>query len=178
MRLVANANRRGDADEVLKSSPSRPQASDRRTCGRTRHQRGQSTLELAFALPVLLMLLTAAVGFAVVFNQQLQLTFAVNAGAQLLSISRGQTTDPCQTTANAVFAAAPYLNQSNIKFTIVLGSTTVATSATNPSCSGSQTDLVQSNNATVTLTYPCTLQIFGISVPNCNLSAKTAASIE
>ncbi|MGD0074464.1 MAG: TadE/TadG family type IV pilus assembly protein [Candidatus Binataceae bacterium] len=135
-------------------------------------------IEMAFALPVLLMLLTAAVGFAVVFDQQLQLTFAANAGAQTLSISRGQTTDPCQTTATAVFAAAPYLNQSNLQFTIVLGSTTVASSATNPSCSGGQSNLVQSNKAQVTLSYPCTLQIFGVSVPSCNLSAKTAASIQ
>jgi len=162
----------------MDESLSKPQSSGKRRRNLARDERGQSTVELAFVLPVVLMLLTASVGFAVVFNQQLELTYATGVGGQLLSISRGQTTDPCNTTAQAVYGAAPYLTAANLKFTIVLGSTTVANNAASPSCSGSQQYLVQSNNAQVKVTYPCTVQIFGISAPSCTLSAQVTNVIQ
>jgi Flp pilus assembly protein TadG len=138
-------------------------------------QRGQSTVELALALPLLLTLLIGAVEFGVAFNNELALTFATTAGGQLLSISRGQTTDPCHTASQAVYSAAPNLNQSNLNFTITLG----GHSFTSPSCSGQQDYLVQSQSAQVTVTYPCNLQLFGFNpAPNCALSAQTTVLIQ
>jgi Flp pilus assembly protein TadG len=142
-------------------------------------ERGQALVEFAFVAPLLLTLLSALAVFGIAFENDLQLTYATDNAAQLLSISRGQTTDPCKTLSQAFYSAAPYLTQGNIDFTIVLGSTTVARNAANPTCSGDQTYMVQSQNAAVTATYPCNLQIFGYSpVPNCALKAQTTAMIQ
>jgi Flp pilus assembly protein TadG len=147
-------------------------------CPRSR-ERGQALVEFAFVAPLLLTLLSALAVFGIAFENDLQLTYATDNAAQLLSISRGQTTDPCKTLSQAFYSAAPYLTQGSIDFTIVLGSTTVASNAANPTCSGDQTYMVQSQNAAVTATYPCNLQIFGYSpVPNCALKAQTTAMIQ
>ncbi len=136
---------------------------------------GQGMVEFALVLPLLLTLLIGSVEFGVAFNKDLQLTYATNAAAQLLSISRGQTTDPCQTTSQAVYSAAPYLNQSNLNFAIVLD----GHSFTTPSCSGGQNYLVQSQSAQVTVTYPCNLQLFGFNpAPNCALKAQTTVLVQ
>ena len=139
------------------------------------NERGQALVELALGLPLLLTLLIGSVEFGIAFNNELALTFATTAGGQLLSISRGQTTDPCQTASQAVYSAAPYLNQSNLNFTIVLGGHSFST----PSCSGGQSYLVQSQNAQVKVTYPCNLKLFGVNpAPNCTLTAQTTMVIQ
>src|SRR5208337_495225 len=124
--------------------------------GRARDQQGQTMVEMAFALPVLLTILTGSLTLGLALNNDLQLTYATEAGAQALSISRGQTTDPCGTASQAAFSAAPSLNQSNLNFTIVLGTQSYGP-ATKPSCSGGQDYLVQFQSAKVTATYPCNL---------------------
>ena len=146
---------------------------------RERTERGQAVVEFAITLPLLLTILTAIVALGVVFDQELQLTYGTNAAAQVLSISRGETTDPCHTTSQAVYSASPALSQSLLKFTIVLGGHSVAANASNPTCSGSQSYLVQSQTAMVTATYPCNLTIFGFNpAPKCSLTAQTAALIQ
>ena len=138
-------------------------------------ERGQAMVELALALPLLLTVLIGAVEFGIAFNNDLTLTFATDAAGQLLSISRGQTTDPCQTASQAVYSAAPYLNQSNLNFTIVMGGHSFST----PSCSGGQDYLVQSQSAQVTVSYPCNLQLFGFNpAPHCALTAQTTVLIQ
>src|ERR1700680_1912899 len=130
-------------------------SSRKQVLGPAHDERGQAMVEFALAIPVVLTLLLAVVVFGVAFNNDLQLTFATSNATQQLSILRGQTTDPCKDTSKVLFAAAPTLNQSKIKFTIVLNGTTVAgPNAATPTCSGSQTNLVQSANAQVTATYP------------------------
>ena len=141
--------------------------------------RGQAFVEFAIVAPLLLMLLTAIAMFGIAFDRYLALSFATDAGAQLLAISRGQTTDPCTTTSAAVYSAAPQLTASSVKFTILLGGTAVANAAASPTCSGKQTLLVQANTAQVTATYPCNIQIFGMNpVPRCTLTAQTSVAIQ
>src|SRR5271170_799889 len=130
----------------------------KRTPSRTRHKRGQAAVEFAIVVPLLLTLLVGVEVFGVAFFNDSALTFATNNAAQLLSISRGQTTDPCSTTSQAVYSAAPQLTQSNVKFTIVLNGTSVTSGTANPTCSGSQQYLVASQKAAVTATYPCNLK--------------------
>jgi Flp pilus assembly protein TadG len=147
--------------------------------GFTGREKGQAAVEFAIVAPILLTLLIAISVFGIAFNNYLALTFATNTAAQTLAISRGQTTDPCQTTSQAVYSAAPQLTQSNLKFSISLGTNSVASSAANPTCSGSQQYLVQSQNAKVTVTYPCNLNIMGYNpVPNCALTAQTTMLIQ
>ena len=146
---------------------------------RTRDEQGQTMVEFAIAVPLLLALLTGSVMLGAAFNKQLELTYAINAGGQLLSISRGQTTDPCQTASQAAYSAAPQLNPSTLKFTIVLNGTSVTTNSSQPSCSGAQQYLVESQTAQVTATYPCNLNIFGFNpAPSCTLQAQTTVLIQ
>lgn len=152
---------------------------DKQAGSRARDERGQAYLEFILAAPLLLALLTAVFAFGVAFDHYLALRFATNTGAQLLSISRGQTTDPCKTASQAVYSAAPQLAQSNLKFSIVLDGTSVTSNSANPSCSGSQEYLVQSQAAQVTVTYPCNLAIFGLNpVTNCALTAQSTVFIQ
>lgn len=146
---------------------------------RARDEQGQAAVEFALVLPLVLTILVATALYGIAFNQSSQLTYAADSAAQLLSISRGQTNDPCQTTSQAVYSAAPYLNQSHLLFTIVLGGHSVTSNAAQPSCSGGQEYLVQSQNAQITLTYPCNLKVLGFNpLPNCMLNAQTTALIQ
>ena len=141
--------------------------------------RGQTAVEFALIVPVVLLVLTAIMILGIAFDQYVALTFATDAGAQLLSMSRGQTTDPCRTASQAVYSAAPQLAQGNLKFTIVLNGTTVTSNQAQPTCSGTQSNLVQAQNAQVTATYPCNLNIFGLNpAPGCTLSAQTTLMIQ
>ena len=136
-------------------------------------------VEFAIVAPIMLTLIVAMAVFGVAFDHYVALTFAASNAAQQLAISRGQTSDPCKTTSAAAFQSAPQLNSANIKFSILLGSHTSASGQANPSCSGDQQYLVQSNNAQVTATYPCNLQIFGVNpAPSCTLSASSSVAIQ
>jgi len=158
-------------------APNKPTVTSFLACAR--YTRGQAYLEFAIVAPLLLTLIFGILVFGIAFDHYEALTFATNSGAQLLSISRGQTTDPCQTTSQAVYSAAPQLKQSNLKFSIVLGGNTVVSNSANPTCSGSQQYLVESQNAQVTVSYPCNLAIFGMNpAPNCNLAAQTTVAIQ
>ncbi len=67
---------------------SRPRAFD---------ENGQAMVEMALALPVLLLVLTGILTFGLAFNNYVLLTEATSIGARTLAISRGATTDPCAT---------------------------------------------------------------------------------
>lgn len=149
-------------------------------------ERGQIFTEFAFALPLLLLILVGTVMFGIALNNYIALTFATNAGAQLLSVSRGQTSDPCQTASQALEQAAPNLNPSNLTFTITLGGTAYSGNCTckTPPCSCTSKgnsctsgSLVQGQTAQVQANYPCNLQILTFN-PACNLSAQTAVFIQ
>lgn len=143
--------------------------------GRTAAERGQTSVEFAMFAPVLLTILMLIAVFGIAFDHYIALTFATNAGAQQLSISRGQTTDPCATASQAVYSAAPQLSQSSLQFSMVLAGKAVS----GTSCSGSQQYLVQSQPASVTVTYPCNLQILGFNpAPNCALTAQSTVFIQ
>lgn len=154
-------------------------SSGKRVRARARDEQGQALLEFAFVLPVLLTLLLGMIVFGLTLHNYMVLTNATNLGAQLVSMSRGQTTDPCQTTVQAVYAAAPSLVQANLKFNIVLNGTLVANNAAAPSCSGGQQYLVESQTAQVMVTYPCDLRFFIFNpAPNCTLTAQTTEIIQ
>ena len=138
-------------------------------------------VEMALILPVLLLVVTGILVFGLAFNNFLMLTEATSVGARTLAISRGETTDPCATAASAVYAAAPLLVAANLSFTFVLNGTTY----TGPSCnSGSSTtgaagNLKQGAYAVVTVTYPCSLAVYGANyAPNCSLQSQIAELVQ
>jgi Flp pilus assembly protein TadG len=94
-------------------------------------RRGQSAIEFTLVVPVLLMIMTGLVSFGFALHNFLVLTNGVNNGAQLLAISRGQTTDPCATAYSAVRNAAPGLS-SGLSLTFVINGPTYSSTTSCP----------------------------------------------
>jgi Flp pilus assembly protein TadG len=145
------------------------------------NEEGQAMVEVALVLPVLLLVLTGIFALGLAFNNYLILTEATNVGARALAISRGSTTDPCATTSSAVIAAAPLLVSANLTFTFGLNGTTYSgTSCSSGSTTtGAAANLVQGGNALVTVTYPCSLAVYGANyAPSCVLQAQITELIQ
>ena len=142
---------------------------------RTSNEGGQALLEFALVLPILLLLVTGIITFGIAFHNYLELTDAVNVGARLLAISRGQTTDPCATTVTAVENAAPLLTSANITFSFVLNGTSYpgASCSCSTTTTGPCANLVQGASAQVTATYPYTLSFFGTRASSGTMTAQT-----
>jgi Flp pilus assembly protein TadG len=136
-----------------------------------RGEEGGALVEFAVVLPVMLMLITGIFAVGIAFNNQLTLTQAVGAGAQHLQTIRTGTSDPCADTFNAITAAAPNLTSSKISLSITING---GTPQTGNNCAGATSSLYSALNmpVTVSATYPCNLQIFGVSpVPGCKMAA-------
>jgi Flp pilus assembly protein TadG len=124
--------------------------------------KGQSLIEFALTLPIFMLVITGVLYFGVVFFDYLMLTEATQVGTRQLMISRGQTLDPCQTLANAVYAAAPNLQPGNMTFSISLnGANYTSTSCSGTATSGAPANMVLGTNAVVTVTYPAKLALVG-----------------
>jgi Flp pilus assembly protein TadG len=144
-------------------------------------EEGQAMIEMALALPILLLVLTGILTFGLAFNNYVLLTEATSIGARTLAISRGATTDPCATASSAVIAAAPLLTPANLSFTFVLnGASYTGTSCSSgSSTTGAAASLVQGANALVTVTYPCSLIVYGANyAPHCSLQAQMTELIQ
>jgi Flp pilus assembly protein TadG len=144
-------------------------------------EQGQAMVETALVLPILLLVLTGILAMGLAFNNYLILTEASNVGARALAISRGSTTDPCATASSAVIAAAPLLVSTNLTFTFVLNGTSYSgTSCSSGSTTtGAAANLVQGSNALVTVTYPCSLAVYGANyAPSCVLQAQITELIQ
>ncbi len=138
--------------------------------GRSRSgDEGQTLIELALALPLLMMMLTGIFAFSVAFYNKMLLESAADAGARYLQTIRQSTTDPCADTLTAMENAAPSLNSANISLTLTMNGTITSGSA----CGGDQSDLIPNQPVTITATYPCSLPIFGSSIgSSCQLTAQ------
>lgn len=148
---------------------------------RTGDRQGQSLLEFAVCLPILLLIVTGICTFGMALNNYLSLTNAVSVGGRLLAISRGQTTDPCATTASAVYGAAPLLSQSALSFTLVLNGTPYsgASCSSTSTTTGAAGNLQQGTTATVTVSYPCNLSVYGVNyLPTCSLTSQIAELVQ
>jgi Flp pilus assembly protein TadG len=154
-----------------------------------RAEQGGSLVEFALVLPVMLLLVTGFTTFGLALNNYLELTEATGIGAQQLAILRGNTTDPCAQAAAAVEGTVSNLAPASMTFVFVLNGTTYPSSGsytgTTASCSssspttGAAGNLVQGQSATMTVTYPCSLAVYGINyAPTCNLTAKVTEIVQ
>jgi Flp pilus assembly protein TadG len=137
-------------------------------------ERGGAFIELTLVMPVLLLGMTGLFSFGFALHNDLVLTNAVNTGAQLLAVSRGQTTDPCATAYTSITGAAPSLKTGLSLSFLINGATYTATNT----CTAGAANMVQGASAQVTATYPCTLAVFGMIFPTCNLSAQITEFIQ
>ena len=94
-----------------------------------RGEQGSALVEMALVMPVMLMMLTGIFSFSVVLYQKLQLGEAVSNAGRVMALERGDT-DPCATTASAIYAAAPALAKANLTLTFTLGGTNTSGTVT------------------------------------------------
>ena len=136
---------------------------------------GQSQLEMALSLPILLLILTGIMTFGIALNNRLELSNAAAVGGHVLAADRGAT-DPCQDASSAIYKAAPFLGASSITISYAFwdqyGNTKGAASGT--SCTAAAGYLISNGSVQLTLSYPCNLGVFGFQFwPGCLLTAQT-----
>lgn len=158
-------NSRGDLQTGL-------EAGDGRRGGGRRS--GQSFVEFTLVAPMLLVIMTGMVSFGLAIWSGLRLENGVIQAAQLMAISRGQTTDPCATGYNAITNAAPNLS-TGLSATFVINGTTYA--ATN-TCTSGTANMVQGQSVRITATYPCTIAVPWLTVPSCQLKSQVTEVIQ
>jgi Flp pilus assembly protein TadG len=125
-------------------------------------QGGQTLVEFAIIIPLMLMVMMAVYQFGIVYNNWVTLTDAARAGARQAAVSRGLA-DPNATAVARVKASATDLDQSKLSVSV--------TPATGPGWT-------QGADTTVQATYPYSINIMGITVVSGNLKASTTERIE
>ena len=87
---------------------------------RCQGEEGSSLVEVAIALPLMLLILTGAVSFSMAFYNWQQLQNAVSTAAQALASTAGVAANPCSQAVSQVEAALPGWTASSLTFTVVI----------------------------------------------------------
>jgi Flp pilus assembly protein TadG len=122
---------------------------------------GQTLVEFAIVLPLLALLLFGVIQFGIVFNNYIDLTDAVRAGARTAAVSR-QTTDPTGPTGVTQQAVV------NSAGDITINPTNVTVTS----------DWLPGDPVSVQATYPYSISLFGVVVASGNLQSKTTERVE
>jgi Flp pilus assembly protein TadG len=125
-----------------------------------KNERGQTLVELALVLPILVGLVLAIAQFGVAFDNYLTLTDAARAAARKGAVSR-QSSNPASDCQNAGYAAGNNLNNPGTDFTVTCSS---------PWTIGS--------DVTVTATYPYSISVMGWVVTSGTLSSTMKERVE
>ena len=138
-------------------------------------------VEFSLILPVFLLVVTGMFAFGIAYNNWLVLTDATSVGGRTVAIARGNTLDPCSTAATAIQGAAPGLNTSNMTYSFLINGAGYSGSSCNSSSTstGAAGNLVQGGYITVTVTYPCSLAVYGKNlIPGCALQASVKELVQ
>jgi Flp pilus assembly protein TadG len=134
---------------------------------------GSAIIEFAYVLPFMLILITGLFSFGIFLSQYLCLINAVDIGARALSVSRGiGGSTPCSGAVTTVKNAAPNLPLTTSQFTFYLNGTSYSASQCD-----SQT-LSTGENATLSVSYPFTITMYGWSPVKMNVSATTTEVVQ
>ena len=124
---------------------------------RTRDENGQTMVEFAMILPVLLVVLLGIFQFGVTFKDYIALTDAVRAGARTAAVSRTSATPVADTTARVKSAT----DLSGSKVSVVVTST-----------------WIHGDDVVVTAKYPYSINLLGVVVASGNLTSSTTERVE
>jgi Flp pilus assembly protein TadG len=144
--------------------------------GRGRREGGQALVEMALAMPLLIIMLFGILQFGIIYNQYITLTDAVRSGARELSLERGET-NPCNVAANSTVAAGSEINLASAKVTVSFASGDTSSCTGSPGSYTSGT-LVEGDSGTVTATAPFQISIMGLPLYSGNLSAAATDAVE
>jgi Flp pilus assembly protein TadG len=128
---------------------------------RFRNERGQALVEFALVLPLLSLILFGIIQFGIVFNNYIDLTDAVRAGARKATVSR-QTGDPAGpegVTKAAVINSAGDITIDPNKITVT-------------------SDWQPGHDVTVQAAYPYSIDLFGVVLASGDLHSKTTERVE
>lgn len=142
---------------------------------------GGAVAEVALTLPLILLVMTGIFSFSIALYQKMQLVEAVGVGGAFLAVDRGDS-DPCSATAAKVAAAAPGLTASSISLTFILNgvsTTGTGSSSTCPGASGqANPNLISGDSAQIQALYPCSITIYGFTIPNCQLGTQITEIVQ
>ncbi len=125
-----------------------------------RHEKGQALVEFALVLPLFVLLLLAVVQFGITFNHYLAVTDAARAGARRAAVARFSPS-PTDATIAAVRAAGTDLAQSDLDIQVT---------APNGWQRGA--------NVTVSVSYPYSIDLLGVSVKSGHITSVMTERIE
>jgi Flp pilus assembly protein TadG len=155
-------------------------------------EQGTAMVEMALAMPIMLAMLTSIFSFSIVLYQKLQLGEAVSNAGRVMALERGDT-DPCATTASAIYAAAPALAKSSMTLTFTLGGTNTGGSVSGgtayggtkgvaPTCTaagnGGAAALQTGWPAQIQATYPCSFFVFNTKLGACSVTTQVTEVIQ
>jgi Flp pilus assembly protein TadG len=180
------------AESIASAAGSKIAKLAKRAVHRCGGEEGSTLVEMAFVLPILLVVLTGIFSFGITLNQYLVLTNAVNNGARAFAMSAGaqngsysimDSGDPCRYAAGIIQSAASNLSASNLSYTITYTTystgavtTYTGTGSTAPSCASlpmNQYDIVQ-----IQAVYPVTPTMFGWVSRSLSLTAQSAELVQ
>lgn len=131
---------------------------------------GGALVEMAVTLPLVMIIMTGIFSFSFALYQKLQLAEAVSGAGHYLAIARGAS-DPCAITISSIYTGAPGLAASNMTISLSQNGTALPTS-----CSGNT--LTKGANATVLVTYPTSLAVYGMPYASFNLSQQITEIVQ
>jgi Flp pilus assembly protein TadG len=151
---------------------------------RARREDGQALVELALAMPLLLLLLMGIIQFGIMISDYSTLVDAARAGAQELAVGRGLS-DPCDlavsqamtNTAGAMSLPSSDITPSFHSTADYCGTSSGCAFKYQSSCNANG-NLVQGDEATMTISYPYTLSVIGLGVLHLNLSSSSSDAIQ
>jgi Flp pilus assembly protein TadG len=149
---------------------------------RARREDGQALVELALAMPVLLLLIMAIIQFGLMFSTYTNLTDAARTGARELALGRGLS-DPCDLAINqTVKSTAGEFTLPSLDVTPSFTDTTGTTPADSCGTGSGGTYTGGNENvgdeATVSIAYPYTLSVFGMGIMHLTLHASASDAVE
>jgi len=124
-----------------------------------RRERGQTMVEFALVVPILLVVVFSIIQFGILYNHYITLTDATRVGARKGAVSR-TAPNPIALAVAATRAAAPGLKPAS------LGVTATATAWT------------PGADITVEATYPYDIDVLGIVVASGTLRSKSVERVE
>lgn len=150
---------------------------------RLRREHGQSLVEFAVVLPLLLILVTGIIQFGLLFHQYITLTDAVQSGAQTLALGGGLS-DGCDPAVSQTLQSASTIGLTSGQVTLSFPSSSDQC-GTQPYVYNTSGNTVAGGNtwtagdqATVTATQTFTLGVFGLGLFQLPLSAQASDAIQ
>jgi Flp pilus assembly protein TadG len=130
---------------------------------------GQSLIEFALVVPIMLLLLSGIMVFAFTMYDMILLQTAASQGVQVLALSQNVPgiADPC-TSATTTIGQATRLNSNLIGITFLNGGTNGTVISAGSSCES----ITKGTELTVTLTYPCSYALIYKFNKSCQLTAS------